>query len=173
MKDSRLRKGVLCAMFAAMICVATMIIQFPSPTSGYLNCGDIFVILCACLLGPLYGGIAAGLGSALADILAGYAIYAPGTAIIKAAMAVVCALILRKSKKDHPMPFCIVGAVCAELIMICGYFVYSALILSYGLSAAAEIPGNAVQGAVGVLGGTLLFGIIRRNRELQRFLGGE
>ena len=168
MKDSRIRKSVLCAMFAAMICVATMVIRIPSVIGGYVNCGDIFVILCACLAGPLYGGIAAGLGSALADILAGYVSYAPGTAVIKAAMAVACALILRK--KSKPVLFCTVGGVCAELIMIGGYFVYSAFILALGIGAAAEIPGNAVQGAVGIIGSTLLYGMVRRNRELHRFL---
>ena len=35
---------------------------------------------------PLYGFLAAGLGSALADIFSGYAIYAPATFLIKGLM---------------------------------------------------------------------------------------
>ena len=43
--NSNLKKLVLAAMFAALSCVATMVIQIPSPMSGYVNLGDCFVLL--------------------------------------------------------------------------------------------------------------------------------
>ena len=56
-------------MFAALSCAATMVIQIPIAT-GYLNFGDSLCLLAGWILGPWYGFAAAGLGSALADLLA-------------------------------------------------------------------------------------------------------
>ena len=37
---------VIAALMAALTCMATMIIQLPTPTFGYIHLGDTFVILC-------------------------------------------------------------------------------------------------------------------------------
>ena len=71
MKDSTLKKLVFAALFAALSCVATMVIKIPTPTGGYIHAGDAVVLLSAFLLGPWWGAAAAGLGSCLADILSG------------------------------------------------------------------------------------------------------
>ncbi len=85
------RKLVYAALFAALTCVMTMIVKIPVPaTGGYVNLGDCVVLLAGWVLGPMYGGAAAGLGSMLADLVSGYPLYAPGTFVIKACMA-VCA----------------------------------------------------------------------------------
>ena len=83
------KKIVTAALFASLVCVATMIVKIPSPMKGYLNLGDCVVLLCGWLLSPLYGFLAAGLGSALADLFSGYIIYAPATFIIKGGMALI------------------------------------------------------------------------------------
>ena len=63
-----LKKIVLAAMFAALACVATMVINIPIPaTGGYINLGDCIVILSGWLLGGAYGAAAGGIGSMLAD----------------------------------------------------------------------------------------------------------
>ena len=54
-KKMRLLKLVFAAMFAALICVATMVIQIPSPMNGYVNFGDCFILVAAWVLGPVYG----------------------------------------------------------------------------------------------------------------------
>ena len=73
MTDSKIRKLVLAALMAALCTIMTMVIQVPSPMQGYVNLGDCAVLMSAWVLGPLYGGAAAGIGSALADQLSGYA----------------------------------------------------------------------------------------------------
>ena len=88
MKNEKLRKLVFAAVLAAFVCVATMIIRIPTPTKGYVNLGDCIVLVSGWLLGPVYGGAAAGIGSMFADIISGYFTYAPATLIIKALMAV-------------------------------------------------------------------------------------
>ena len=93
MKQTKLRTLILAAMFAALTCVATMIIHIPSPIGGYFNLGDCMVLLSAFVLGPVWGTAAGGIGSALADVICGYFVYAPGTLVIKALMALAAALI--------------------------------------------------------------------------------
>ena len=74
---SKTLKLVISALMASMVCVATIVIKIPIPaTGGYINLGDCIVLLSGVVLGPLYGGLAAGLGSALADLLGGYVVFA-------------------------------------------------------------------------------------------------
>lgn len=151
MKNQNLRKTVFAALFAAIICVATIVIQIPSPaTNGYFNLGDCFVIVAAQLLGPLYGALAAGIGSALADIFSSYVHYAPATFVIKAVMAVAVSLLYGAFKKRKILGEAVSGIV-SETIMVLGYFAYEGLILKYGLAAAASIPSNVAQGVVAVV----------------------
>ena len=86
---TKTQKIVTAALFAALCCVATMIIKIPSPLKGYLNLGDCIVLLSGWLISPFYAFMAAGIGSALADVFSGYFIYAPITFLIKGLMAII------------------------------------------------------------------------------------
>ena len=121
MKHDKLLKLVLAAIFAALTCVATMLIHIPMPaTNGYINLGDGMVLLGAFLLGPAYGFAAGGLGSMLADLLLGYASYAPGTFVIKGLTALAAALSLRTMHgKTAGLA---AGAAAGEIVMVLGYF---------------------------------------------------
>ena len=162
MAKSRTREILMCALFAALIAISTMVIQIPSPVSGYVNLGDVFVLFGAFALGPLYGAIAAGLGSAMADIILGYVIYAPATLIIKSVMA-ICAFVvfaaLKKCIKSTAIAVMLAGII-AELIMVVGYFLYACLIMGEGLGAFASVPGNLVQGAIGIIASTILVTVL-------------
>ncbi len=169
MKIQKVQKLVSASLFTAIICVATMIVKIPSPaTNGYFNLGDCFVLLSAWLLGPLYGALAAGLGSALADILSGYAQYAPATFIIKALMAVSAYFIFRMLSKK-PFVARLVSGVVAEAVMVLGYFGYEAVILSYGLAAAGSIVSNIMQGIVGAVAAIAVATLISKNKTLNSF----
>lgn len=165
MSDQKLHKLVLAALFAALCTVMTMVIQIPTAMHGYLNLGDCAVLLAAWVLGAWYGGAAAGIGSMLADLLS-YPLYAPGTFVIKLAMGVAAGAIFRAMRGTHgkTLPAQLVSGVVAELIMVLGYFVYACLLLGEGLAAATSIPGNLVQGAVGLLLAVVLHGLLRRTR---------
>ena len=156
MKMNKLKNLIIAALMAALCCAATMVIQIPS-ANGYVNLGDGVVLYCAYTLPPVYGAAAAGIGSALADVLSGYAYYAPGTFVIKAGMAVAAALIFRKLREKHEFAGLAVGAVAAECIMMLGYFGYSALILGNGISAAVSILGNLTQAVMGMAAGIAVY----------------
>ena len=149
MSDKKIRTMVMAAVLAALACVATMVVQIPSPMNGYVNLGDCFVLLSGWLLGPWWGGAAGGIGSMLADLLLGYGHYAPGTLIIKGLMALVGALIFKALGKSSVGA--LVSGLVSEIIMVAGYFGYAALLLGKGIGAAASVPGNLVQGAVGLI----------------------
>ena len=122
MKNETIRKLVLSAMFAALCCVATMIVQIPT-VAGYTNLGECMCLLAGLVLGPWYGFFAAGIGSGLADLLAGYAHYVPGTFLIKGFVALIAALLLRPLlKKGEKIPFWRLAVIelPSEVVMVLG-----------------------------------------------------
>ena len=171
MNDKKIRKLVLAALLAALVCVATMVVQIPSPMQGYVNLGDCFVLLSGWLLGPWYGFAAGGIGSMLADLFLGYGHYAPGTFVIKGLVALIAAFMVRPIlKRDEKLPFWKL-ALCelpSEAFMVAGYFGYKALILQKGLAAAASIPNNLVQGALGIALSVLLYTVLCRVPDVHK-----
>lgn len=171
MKNNKIQKLVSAALFAAIICVATFIVKIPSPaTNGYFNLGDCFVILAGLLLSPVYGALAAGIGSALADILSGYAQYAPPTFVIKALMALAVYFIFKAFRTNKKLFPVIISGFVAETIMVLGYFAYEATILQYGLAAAGSIFSNVMQGLIGIAASTAVYTALSKNKTLSEFL---
>lgn len=164
MKNEKLRKLVFAAVLAAFVCVATMIIRIPTPTKGYVNLGDCIVLVSGWLLGPVYGGAAAGIGSMFADIISGCFTYAPATLIIKALMAVEGYFVFNLIYKKLPsLVSRIISAVIAEIIMCVGYFLFAAALYGSFATAATDMFGNLVQGIMGVVGSVLIYeAVIKR-----------
>ena len=156
MENNKTKKIVIASLLAALCCVATMIIKIPSPLKGYLNLGDCIVLLSGFMLSSVYGFLAAGLGSALADIFSGYVVYAPATFIIKGIMALIafCGFKLLH-KKVGATPSRIISGIVAELVMVMGYFVFEGFMYGFEPSVV-NIPANAVQGVAGIILGVIL-----------------
>ena len=153
---SNTKKIVMAALMAALACVATMIIKIPSPLKGYLNLGDCVVLTAGWMLSPIYGFLAAGLGSALADLFSGYVVYAPATFLIKGCMALIAYFGFRLlHKKVRDLPSRIISGTAAEMLMILGYFVFEGCMYGFGPSVV-NIPANAVQGIAGLIIGIIL-----------------
>ena len=151
MKTVNVKNLALGGMFSAMILVMTIGLHLPVPaTGGYVHLGDGFIFLTAAVLGP-YAAVAAGIGSALADLLGGYFIYIPATFVIKAAMGWIAGRFLSKRSRVQKIAVFTI----AELIMVLGYFAFEWGL--YGIAAAlgAVLP-NLMQGAFGVILGMAL-----------------
>ena len=158
------QKIVFSSMLAALACVATMIIKIPSPLGGYINLGDCIVLLAASVLSPGYGFFAAAIGSALADIFSGYAVYAPATFVIKGVMVLVAFGAYKLlSTKIKPFFSRVIGGALAEIFMILGYFVFEGFLYGFG-AVLVNIPANAVQGVAGLVIGTMLIKIFEKNK---------
>ncbi len=80
----------------------------------------------------------------------------------------VAALIFRACRKKN-FGFALLGAICGEIIMVLGYFVFEDFVLGYGLAAAAEIAGNAGQAAVGIVGGLALYFALNKVPQIRDF----
>lgn len=159
---SKTKRIVMTALMASLVCVATMIIKVPSPMQGYINLGDCVVLLCGWLLAPGYGFVAAGLGSALADIFSGYVTYAPATFLIKGTMALLmfaCFKLMNKSVGKLPSQ--IIGGIIAEIVMVSGYYVFEGFLYGF-IASVVNIPANAVQGVAGVIVGVVLIKIFEK-----------
>lgn len=160
MNTQKLKSLIASAVLAALCCVATIVIQIPSPANGYINLGDAVVLFCAFSLSPIYAAAAAGIGSALADVLTGYAFYAPATLIIKALMAFCACIIFKKLRAQHELSGLLTAGLASEAIMVVGYFAYSYLLLGNGLSAVASISSNLFQAVIGLAAGVAIYKIL-------------
>ena len=168
MKQTKLRTLILAAMFAALTCVATMIIHIPSPIGGYFNLGDCMVLLSAFVLGPVWGTAAGG--------ICGYFVYAPGTLVIKALMALAAALIFcafakNGSRFGKTFSGSLLGSVAAEIIMVVGYFLYELPLFGYAPSLESAVTTNLPQAAVGLVAGMALFTLLDRTHLAARMKG--
>lgn len=156
------QKIVISSMFAALACVATMIIKIPSPLKGYINLGDCIVLLSGWILPPGYGFLAAGIGSALADILSGYTSYAPVTFVIKGSMAIIAYFLFNiLSKKTKKLSARLLSGTLSEIFMISGYFLFEGFLYGFAPSLV-NIPANAIQGVVGLIIGITLMKIFEK-----------
>ena len=142
----RTRMVVMAAAFAALACVATMVVKVPSPTGGYMNLGDTVVLLGGYLLGPAWGALAGSIGPALADVLLGSPIYAPATLVIKAGMAALAAACHQAFGKGRgPLGLAACGIV-GELPMVVGYWLYDALLLGLDSAPVAAFVAGVLVG---------------------------
>ena len=156
---SNIKRIVITALMTSMVCVTTMMIKIPSPMKGYINIGDCMVLICAWMLPAGYGFVAAGLGSALADLFSGYLIYAPATFVIKGCMSLFAFLIFKAiNKKVGKLSAEIVGGIVAELFMVAGYFLFEGFLYGF-VPSLVNIPANLIQGAAGLVIGVVLIKI--------------
>ncbi len=173
MKDSNINKLVTAALMAAMTCVATIVIAIPSPVGGFIHPGDGFVILSGVILGPFFGGLAAGIGSMIADLILGYSAYAAATLIIKclAAITAVCIHhILRKNKKVKLIPI-LTASVFGGALITLGYFIFEGALLGLGFATAAiNIPFNLIQNGFGIVISILLFPLLRKIPQIRSIM---
>ena len=154
-----LRRMVMAALFAAFACVATMSIRIPTPgTGGYIHPGDAIVILAGVILGPGLGFLAAGIGSAMADLLGGYFIYVPITFVIKGMVAFVAGMLYQRIGRTTKSCYMAVmlGGVGDIVLVALGYFLCETMMYG-GAAALASVPANVIQGAGGLLIGMVLY----------------
>lgn len=161
------QKIVISSMFAALVCVATMIIKIPSPLKGYINLGDCIVLLSGWILPPGYGFLAAGIGSALADIFSGYLVYAPATLFIKGLMAIISyygfKFFLKKTKNISAR---LLSGTLAESVMILGYLIFEGFLYGF-LPSLSNVPANGVQGIAGLIIGIILINIFEKQNLIK------
>jgi len=123
---------------------------------GYFNVGDVMIFVAALTFNPLIGGVAGGLGSAIADII-GFPVFALPTLVIKGLEGLLASLITNKKNVYRD----VLAVVAAGTEMVIGYFLVELYLWGLG-GALGEIPANIAQIAIGGLIGIPIALVLRR-----------
>ena len=148
MKKLTTQKLVYMGLFTALVYIFSRFFQIPIVTplgQTRFHLGNVFCLLAGLLLGPINGGLAAGVGSALFDLFDPvYFTSAPVTFITKFAMAFVAGMIYKKRKELVDKPKIIVGSILGQITYVVLYlgktFIKNKFILGLTLEATmAEV----------------------------------
>jgi len=154
MRDLEIRQIVLAGVMIALVAVFTLAVRVPfALTQGYFNFSDVGVFLAGFAFGPWVGLVAGGVGTALADIAGGYALYAPLTFVAHGLEGLIAGAIARRGEG---IPSMVLGWAGGAAVMIAVYFLGEAFIFRMGVAAAAteavtvNLPQVVVGGVVGI-----------------------
>ncbi len=152
------RTIAITAVMTAVIFVLTRLIQIPTPAKGYVHLGDAGIFFTAFAFGPWVGGIAGGLGTALADVTSGYPQWAIFSFLVHGLQGLVVGWLVVRQQEWQ---WILVAVGIGSAIVVVGYF-FAGIVLMGLATAAAEIPANIVQALSGGLVGAPLFVAVRR-----------
>lgn len=146
------KKVAYTGVFAAMVFVTTFFIKVPV-ASGYVHFGDALIYIGAGIIGGPWAMVAGAIGAGLADLIGGYAIYAPATVIIKALLVLPFMLACKNETKLFSLKS-VLMTIPAGVITVGGYFLADMIIdKAY---AFVDIPGNIIQ----AVGSAVLFIVV-------------
>jgi uncharacterized membrane protein len=149
----------LVAVLIALTTVFTLLIRVPTPARGYVNLSDVAVTFASLAFGPWVGMLAGGIGAGLADLLGGFAPFAPLSLVAHGLEGLVIGLI---AWRRHSLPIMVVAWLAGGLIMAACYLVGEGLFLTQWPAALAEAPLNLFQALVGAVVGIPLVLAVRR-----------
>ena len=142
------------AISIAIVAVLVAIVPVPiAATGGFTHPGAIAEIFVAMAFGPIIGMVAAGIGAAIADLVLGFGSFAPLTLIAHGSLGLLAGWLGWKKGWSGML----IGWIVGGLALVGVYFVGEATVYGFGAAgAAAEVPVNLFQVALGVFGLALL-----------------
>lgn len=149
---------------AAVVCVATFV-RFPLLESK-VHLGNTACLLSGLLLGPVCGGIAAGLGSMLNDLTTYGLDECLITFFSKFVMAAVCALLAGKGGKGKIAAGAAVGALSYVALYMCKTFLYRRYVYGYPVDAVyatmlAKLPASMINAVFAMIVAPILYAALR------------
>jgi len=161
-------KLVTAALMSAITCVVTMMvpIKIPFGNGGYIHPGDAFVLLSGIILGPVYGGFAAGIGSMMADLLSPYIMYAPATFIIKLLAALTASYSYRRLRKGSLL---LAGAL-SGIIVTLGYLLCDSIFYGTFQTAIVAVPFNLLQNIMGIIIAMIILPLLIKVPQIRMML---
>lgn len=155
--DNKTRQLVITALMISLIVLGTLLFRVPIPmTQGYIHLGDTMICLGVMLLGKRNAAAAAGIGSAMADLLGGFSYWAPWTLVIKFAMAFTAGFIIEKrtisrSDSEDKTLLYITALTAGGLVMCAGYLIAERLMYGNWAAAFIALPWNFGQFTAGIV----------------------
>lgn len=121
-KNLTTKKMVYIALFTALVYIFSRFFQIPVMTpfgQTRFHLGNVFCLLAGILMGPGFGGLAAGLGSALFDLFDPvYFTSAPITFVTKFALAFVAGAIYKKRRELVDKKRLVIAAILGQLTYV-------------------------------------------------------
>lgn len=135
----------LSAVFAAAVAIATMTVSIPVG-EGFLNFGEIVIYTAAFLFGGVVGGLAGGVGAAAADVMLGFAFFAPITFVVKGLEGLVVGELSGDSVRSK-----VIAVALGAPIMIGGYVLATAYLFGVPAALFRELPIDILQAVTGLV----------------------
>ncbi|MCL2068756.1 MAG: ECF transporter S component [Oscillospiraceae bacterium] len=168
------RDLAMTGLFAALV-FAGCHIQIPAPALigiTRFHLGGTMVLLAGFMLGPVKGGLAAGLGCAVFGLTSPYIALIPFTFIWRFAQAFVCGKIAWAANAGAKnLPRNIVAAVCGAVLYLLlylsqefvrGYFLYGHAIETVLIDISTKAPISGVNAVIAVAGSVPLAAALRK-----------
>lgn len=166
MKNSKVKLICITGVFTALVYVVTAYLHIPT-NNGYIHFGDGFIYLAACLLPWPYAIIVGAGGALLADVLTGFAIWAPGSIVIKALTA-----LLFSAKREKILTFRnLIALLPATVVCAGGYYLYESLIYSNFVSSLSGIPASLTQSLASAIVFVVVALAFDKMKFKQKFIG--
>lgn len=155
--STRTHRVIEIVVFTVLVYAATTALPiYQPPTGGYFNLGESMIYVAALTTSPLVAGIAGGVGAALADLTTGYAIFAPGTLVIKFIEGFVAGFFVRKLKSIHGAVKALITGGVYSIILVSvyatlgGVYLGPSTLMIPGTSFVIELPSPYVEVALAV-----------------------
>ncbi len=153
------RSVAIAAVMTAVVFALTSAIKIPTPAKGYVHLGDAAIFFVSFAFGPWVGGVAGGLGTALADIAGGYPEWALASFLVHGFQGWLVGVLAWRQVEWYRM---LIAIALGSVVVVAGYYV-ATLLMGYGLVAAAsEVPANIVQALSGGVVSAPLYLAVRR-----------
>ena len=151
---------VFTALMTALVFVATYLPHIPIPL-GYAHLGDAVIFLLALLAPRRSALVAACIGSALADLLGGFALWIVPTLVIKFVMAEIVYRVGRRGAAIAPRASIIAALFLSSLWMAAAYTLAGAVLYASLPAALTSSPGLLMEGLVNSVVAFLLLPVLR------------
>ena len=161
------KKLTMIAMLTALVILLTAYVKIPLPNGEYKHLGDMAIFVAAIIAGPWAGLFVGGVGSAIADALAGAPQWILATLITKSLMGLTTGLLAsRKGRLFCARNF--LAMLAGGLVMVAGYHVaYGIMLYDFDfIKPFFTIWTDFAQFGVGlVFGGMVLFALDRSHKK--------
>ncbi|MFA5528800.1 MAG: ECF transporter S component [Peptostreptococcales bacterium] len=152
MKTQKLTLGAVCV---AIVFICTYIIQIKLPLpgqGGLVHAGNIAMFSICLILGKWYGATAGAFGMAIFDLISGWAIWAPGTFVIRFVSGYVIGHIAHINGENGKNKLLnLIGLSLGSVIIIIGYYLYEVMLYRNWFVPLSSIPGDITQCVLGAI----------------------
>ena len=182
MKNDHVYRLSMAALFAALCYIGFAYFKIDIPVGTEktaFHLGNVFCVLAALFIGPLWGGLSGAVGMTIADLTSGYVTSAPKTFLLKLCIGLIAGFVAHKvfhiskeSERKVPLSVATVLSCTAGMAFnvvadpVVGYF-YKMYVLGVPQEAAniwAKIGAvtTSVNAVVAVIAATLLYMALRK-----------